>query len=870
MRIGLRGTVMDKRLHFALMGGIGIGFLLTGQAVFAEELPEDAVDDSMMENYTSDETLVNEVSSDVYIDENQNSENKLEKTNFEMQTNERTVNSQVSISSGVYTISSAVNSGQVVDVSNGSTDNGANIQIYENNDSGAQIWKIEYGTDGLYTFTNIQSNKVLDVNGGNVYNGNNVQQYQSNGTLAQKWQIDSMNGTYKISSALNKNYVLDLNNADSKNGSNIQIYQSNNTKAQRWIFTPYKFKSDYLLPTGVYTISSAVNTGQVVDVNNGSKDDGANIQIYQNNDTGAQIWKVDYGTDGLYTFTNVQSNKSLDVNGGYIYSGNNVQQYQSNGTLAQKWRLESINGAYKISSALNKNYVLDLSNADSKNGSNIQIYQSNNTKAQRWFFNKYITKEHEMDSMAAMNKNLVANGQYYIVNSQTGQVLSVYGQSTSNQANVDLEKNYQASSQVWEISHDSKGYITFKNIGSGKVLDVAGANTASGTNLQIYESNGTRAQKWVVRKDGSNFEIISALDPDRAIAQSGSNAQISVQNSSLAAEKWILKKAEDLRTRLDQIAKNNLNVVADGAYVIRSALNDKMVLDVNAGSTANGANIQVYEYNGSNAQKFLITNDAKGYVTIKNIGSGKFVSVDGKGWNGNNVMQSAQSNGWNQKWIIVKTNNTYQIVSALNDSFVLDVTAALAMNGTNIQIYESNGTKAQQFLFGSLNKDDSLWISSNNYLTVSQMENNAQLVWNFFKGYGWTKNAVAALLGNMQGESNINPGLWESRDEGNMNCGYGLVQWTPANKVIDWLEGNGYAINSGFGQCARIIYELENHIQYYATNAFNFSFYDFAHSTQTPEYLAKAFIYNYERPYNYNQPQRETYARNWYNYISKL
>ena len=861
---------MDKYFHFALMGGMGIGFLLTGQAVFAEELPEDAVDDSMMENYTSDETLVNEISSDVYIDENQNSENKLEKTNFEMQTNERTVNSQVSISSGVYTISSAVNSGQVVDVSNGSTDNGANIQIYENNDSGAQIWKIEYGTDGLYTFTNIQSNKVLDVNGGNVYNGNNVQQFQSNGTLAQKWRIDSVNGVYKISSALNKNYVLDLFNADSKNGSNIQIYQSNNTKAQRWIFNPYNFKSEYSVLPGVYTISSAVNSGQVVDVSNGSTDNGANIQIYENNDSGAQIWKIEYGTDGLYTFTNIQSNKVLDVNGGNVYNGNNVQQFQSNGTLAQKWRIDSVNGVYKISSALNKNYVLDLFNADSKNGSNIQIYQSNNTKAQRWFFNKYITKEQEMDSMAAMNKNLVANGQYYIVNSQTGQVLSVYGQSTGNQANVDLEKNYQASSQVWEISHDSKGYITFKNIGSGKVLDVAGANTASGTNLQIYESNGTRAQKWVIRRDGSNFEIISALDPDRAIAQSGSNAQISVQNSSLAAEKWILKKAEDLRTRLDQIAKNNLNVVADGAYVIRSALNDKMVLDVNAGSTANGANIQVYEYNGSNAQKFLITNDAKGYVTIKNIGSGKFVSVDGKGWNGNNVIQSAQSNGWNQKWIIVKTNNTYQIVSALNDSFVLDVTAALAMNGTNIQIYESNGTKAQQFLFGSLNKDDSLWISSNNYLTVSQMENNAQLVWNFFKGYGWTKNAVAALLGNMQGESNINPGLWESRDEGNMNCGYGLVQWTPANKVIDWLEGNGYAINSGFGQCARIIYELENHIQYYATNAFNFSFYDFAHSTQTPEYLAKAFIYNYERPYNYNQPQRETYARNWYNYISKL
>ena len=94
----------------------------------------------------------------------------------------------------------------------------------------------------------------------------------------------------------------------------------------------------------------------------------------------------------------------------------------------------------------------------------------------------------------------------------------------------------------------------------------------------------------------------------------------------------------------------------------------------------------------------------------------------------------------------MRTNNTYRIVSALNDSFVLDITAALAVNGSNIQIYESNGSKAQQFTFSSLHNDDSLWISSNNYLTVSQMENNAELVWNFFKSYGWTRNAVAALL----------------------------------------------------------------------------------------------------------------------------
>lgn len=624
------------------------------------------------------------------------------------------------------------------------------------------------------------------------------------------------------------------------------------------------------ISSGVYTISSAVSTGQVLDVNAGATYNGANVQIYENNDSGAQIWRVDVGSDGYYTFTNIQSNKVLDVNAGQAFNGNNVQQYDSNNTKAQKWIIKKMDVGYMIASALNGSYVLDLAGANPQNGSNIQIYQSNNTNAQRWFFNKYITKEQTMDAMAALNKNLVANGQYYIVNSQTGKVLSVEGQSVNNLANVDLEKNYQASSQVWEVSHDSKGYVTFKNIGSGKVLDLEAANTTIGSNLQQYASNGTRAQKWVIRKNGSNYEIISALDPERSITQSDNNVQIGKLHATQMAEKWILKKAEDLRTRLDAIAKKNLNVIEDGAYVIRSALNENMVLDIAGGSTANNANIQLYEYNRSKAQQFVIVNDAKGYVTIKNVGSGKFMAVDGKGWNADNVLQSAQSNAWNQKWIIMRTNNTYRIVSALNDSFVLDITAALAVNGSNIQIYESNGSKAQQFTFSSLHNDDSLWISSNNYLTVSQMENNAELVWNFFKSYGWTRNAVAALLGNMQGESNINPGLWESRQEGNLNCGFGLVQWTPATNVINWLEGNGYAINSGFGQCARIIYELENHIQYYATNAFNLSFYEFAHSTQTPEYLAKAFIYNYERPYNYDQPQREVYARYWYNHLMKL
>ena len=45
---------------------------------------------------------------------------------------------------------------------------------------------------------------------------------------------------------------------------------------------------------------------------------------------------------------------------------------------------------------------------------------------------------------------------------------------------------------------------------------------------------------------------------------------------------------------------------------------------------------------------------------------------------------------------------------------------------------------------------------SNAYLTQAQMDGNAQYIANWLSTKGWTRNAIAAILGNMQRESNIN------------------------------------------------------------------------------------------------------------------
>ena len=68
----------------------------------------------------------------------------------------------------------------------------------------------------------------------------------------------------------------------------------------------------------------------------------------------------------------------------------------------------------------------------------------------------------------------------------------------------------------------------------------------------------------------------------------------------------------------------------------------------------------------------------------------------------------------------------------------------------------------------------------------------------------------------------------------------------------------------------RIIYEVENNIQWIATSSYNYNFEQFTHSTDTPYNLALAFLANYERPADPNQPQRGTQAEFWYQYLGGI
>ncbi len=158
--------------------------------------------------------------------------------------------------------------------------------------------------------------------------------------------------------------------------------------------------------------------------------------------------------------------------------------------------------------------------------------------------------------------------------------------------------------------------------------------------------------------------------------------------------------------------------------------------------------------------------------------------------------------------------------------------------------------------------------SGNRFLTLEEMQVNARYIYQYLSARGWTLNAIAGMLGNMQTESTINPGIWQSLDEGDTDSGYGLVQWTPATKYLNWCNSNGLEPSAMDSALKRLEYELANGLQFYATDAYPLSFASFKVSTKDPGYLALAFLANYERPADPDQPNRATQAEYWYNFLS--
>ena len=96
--------------------------------------------------------------------------------------------------------------------------------------------------------------------------------------------------------------------------------------------------------------------------------------------------------------------------------------------------------------------------------------------------------------------------------------------------------------------------------------------------------------------------------------------------------------------------KWTLTHLGNGQYSV-TGLASGRVMDVNGGSTANGAKIQLWDSLNGNNQKWIVTPVGDGYFSLTAVHSGKAADASGASTaNGANVNQWILDGGLNQNW----------------------------------------------------------------------------------------------------------------------------------------------------------------------------------------------------------------------------
>lgn len=131
---------------------------------------------------------------------------------------------------------------------------------------------------------------------------------------------------------------------------------------------------------------------------------------------------------------------------------------------------------------------------------------------------------------------------------------------------------------------------------------------------------------------------------------------------------------------------------------------------------ARGASVQLYDGNATDAQRWAVSWDAEGYVTLTALSCGLALDVQYGGTASGNPVWVYTPNGTDsQKWSVIQKEGDYnpadsapvELAPKVSEGLRLDCVGGGKANGTGIQVYEANGTPAQEWAV--LDHGDGTW-----------------------------------------------------------------------------------------------------------------------------------------------------------------
>lgn len=285
----------------------------------------------------------------------------------------------------------------------------------------------------------------------------------------------------------------------------------------------------------------------------------------------------------------------------------------------------------------------------------------------------------------------IPNGNYYInVRSKVASSVDIPGGSAADSTTIQLYSGNGSKAQQFTFTRQSDGSYEIVNVNSGKALDVCNGVAENNAIVQQYSRNNSQAQRWFIRDSGAGYYLQSALGNwvlDLSSGNTANGAAIRLYTPNGTA------------SQLFVVSSSDVNIATGVSMIITSVTKKKLVTDVTGASTANGARVQLYSSNNTNAQKYRFESIGNGTYKIVNINSGKMLDVAGGSTaNGAALQQYTSNNTVAQQWTVRNYGSGKIALVSVNANKAVDIPGGNAVQQAQLQLYSPNGTVAQQWL----------------------------------------------------------------------------------------------------------------------------------------------------------------------------
>ena len=462
----------------------------------------------------------------------------------------------------------------------------------------------------------------------------------------------------------------------------------------------YNDFNTYMEVNDVITMINYINSGKKIC-------NGVGMQSH----VGTTFPSVDYYTQALKSFVNagfeVQiteldfSSKSSSDQADYAYKlMKNVNAIKKSGGNISGITLWGISDDVSWISA--SKYPLLFSSLNVPKDSYYKFIQAYNEAG---FANSSGNNNQGSTDTGSQNYSTLSDGWYYIKNVNAQKYLQVQGNTAKSGQNVELGSGNGSSGQRWYLSNKGNGQITLKSE-LGYMLDVTGGKNADGTNIEIWSENGGTPQVFMLKSNGNNqYGIVTkasngakGLDASNKGTSEGTNVQQYSYYGGIN-QLWTFEAIKS-----DNNVNQNKGTIANGWYYIKN-VNAQKYLQVKDNKGANGQNVEIGTGTGVKGQKWYVTNTNDGYVTLKN-GQGYMLDVQYGANNDGTNIQTYQSNGADaQKFKITDLGNSqYGIVTKVSsDTKGIDVYNYGKSDGTNVCQWSYTKGTNQRWIFEPCN-----------------------------------------------------------------------------------------------------------------------------------------------------------------------